>query len=112
MAADQEQVTEVLKRARAVIEDPDHWCAGAFARDALGRPVSPQLEGAVQWCARGATFRVLALTEEAINSETAMAVRERLMVAAKDVGGCYITTVNDQGHEKAMKMFDLAINDE
>ena len=51
------EAVEILKRARALIETPDKWVRGAFARDADGFPVKHLSDAACKFCARGAFLR-------------------------------------------------------
>jgi hypothetical protein len=47
----------LLKQARALIEDPKHWCTGAYAK--VGRhPVAPTHSDADRWCAIGAVCAI------------------------------------------------------
>jgi len=45
---------EALRKARALLENPEHWTTGAFARDINGDMVTPSSGYAVAWCAEGA----------------------------------------------------------
>lgn len=45
---------EKLIAARALIEDPDHWCQGARALNAAGNVCPTRSAEAVCWCAEGA----------------------------------------------------------
>lgn len=47
---------EKLIAARALIEDPDHWCQGTHALNAAGQPCPTRSEFAVCWCAQGACW--------------------------------------------------------
>ncbi len=47
-------VRDVLIRARARIEDPQHWTQGWQARDKFGSPVPTRSRRAVRWCPIGA----------------------------------------------------------
>ena len=49
---------EKLIAARALIEDPAHWCQGANALDAAGNVCPTRSPEAVCWCAHGACFAV------------------------------------------------------
>lgn len=48
----------LLKRARALIEDPKHWTQGAYARNKSGKPVDADSPAAERFCALGALDRV------------------------------------------------------
>jgi hypothetical protein len=49
----------VLRKARALIEKPEHWTQGAYARDALGEKCPDGDERAHSFCAIGAMWRVV-----------------------------------------------------
>ena len=49
---------EVLRAARALIETPERWCRGAWARSAHRRPVLEASAKACSFCALGAVNRV------------------------------------------------------
>lgn len=51
--------SEVLRAARAKIEDERCWTKGASARDADGYPLSPYAPDAVCFCAFGAVLNAL-----------------------------------------------------
>jgi len=45
---------QIIEKARALIEDEQHWCRGELARDASGNPVCPTDSRAKRRCALGA----------------------------------------------------------
>jgi hypothetical protein len=48
---------EHLRAAKALLEDPAHWCQGSFARDKDGFPAPMNdRDTAVSWCAMGALY--------------------------------------------------------
>lgn len=47
-----------LRKVRAVIEQPEHWCQGNYAVSKYGTEAPPQAEDAVKWCLLGAQLRV------------------------------------------------------
>jgi hypothetical protein len=47
-----------LERVYALIEKPEAWTQGAFARDADGNATYSRGENAVCWCLRGATYKL------------------------------------------------------
>ena len=49
---------EILKAARKLIEKPENWTKGAFARSAKGSRVRPVYKGAVCFCSIGALQKV------------------------------------------------------
>ncbi len=46
--------SEVLRAARKLIETPDKWTKGEYARDAEGKVCPRRGKEACQWCASGA----------------------------------------------------------
>ena len=48
------QIVSTLKKARKLIEKPENWCQGAFARDGRGAATDVGSRDACRWCARGA----------------------------------------------------------
>lgn len=49
---------EILVKARALIEDPERWTQGAWARDAWGNKTLDSRDNAVAFCVAGAMCRV------------------------------------------------------
>jgi hypothetical protein len=49
---------ELLREARALIDTPEKWTQGAFARDGKGDRVDELDKRACRFCASGATSRV------------------------------------------------------
>lgn len=49
---------DILKRARALIEDPARWTRREYARDISGKPVGIDAAEATCWCAMGALAHV------------------------------------------------------
>jgi len=54
MTADELQA---MKRARALITDPEHWTQDAFARDKAGTRLTAHDPSAVSWCMAGAVIK-------------------------------------------------------
>lgn len=48
---------EVLRKAREVIANPEHWTRGAYAKDVNGNEVNFAGKTACKFCAAGAIFR-------------------------------------------------------
>ena len=96
----------ILQRARALIEDEQHWCPGDLARDSTGFSVSPTDSNAAQRCALGAILA--AAYQFTGNLDRA---QEIAMVAMRPViGATSLTHVNDvEGHAAILNLFDLAI---
>lgn len=57
-------VADVLRAGLALIEDPEHWATGAFARDARGLSCGADTPQAVCWCSYGALDRAGGPTDE------------------------------------------------
>lgn len=49
---------EILKAARALIENPSHWAKGELAYDAMNRACEPDSPHATGFCTEGALARV------------------------------------------------------
>ena len=98
---------EILKAARALIEDPERWCQGVEAVNAAGDPVAAVTEGACRWCAVGALGRTapqggLGLLD---------AFRGHLRALGYS-GDCFndLVLLNDNvGHDAVLAAFDAAI---
>lgn len=87
---------EKLIAARALIEDPDHWCQGANAKDADGICCPTRSAAAVCWCAHGACI--------ACDANDA---------SLRQVPGVYghLQTYNDsRTHQDVLDLFTYAIN--
>jgi hypothetical protein len=57
---------EMLVRARALVEHPEHWTQLALARNQHGRPVEPTADDAQRWCSLGALY---AIADQALDSD-------------------------------------------
>jgi hypothetical protein len=98
--------TQILERARALIEDERHWCPGDLARDAMGFSVSPMDGSAEQRCALGAL--VAAAHEFTGDPELAHHLATTAMRPL--VGATSLTLINDvAGHAAVLELFDLAL---
>lgn len=49
---------DILREARKLIERPEAWTQGVWARNAAGAEVEESSSDAVCWCSVGAIFRV------------------------------------------------------
>ena len=114
------EVSTILRNARAMINDKDHWTQTVFARDEQGKPVDPGSDKACQWCATGAIMASAYLLMDiprhfAENKARQLAeylgiiVRERTYsVGAYNVGS--IEDYNDElDHASVLAIFDEAI---
>ncbi len=88
---------ETLKAARALIEDPERWTQGAFARDAEGHSTPPCSPDAVCWCATGALRQVC---PEGLSQEVFLALEPT---------GSPESVNDDEGYAATIAMFDRAI---
>ncbi|HSM93432.1 MAG TPA: hypothetical protein VLT47_11150 [Anaeromyxobacteraceae bacterium] len=98
-------VADILRRARARIEDPSRWTQGAFARDAKGvdMPASCASEG-VCFCAVGAIYAEIGDDMEAVE------LWNLLDRAAADLGFHSAPYLNDTAdHPAVLRLYDLAI---
>ena len=97
---------EVLQKARDLIADESRWTHGYYAKDESGHDVEPNEPSACRWCALGAVYHVLDLSEQETLSDPE-AVR-----ALDDAAGYYGSTVdvNDyEGHDAVLALYDRAI---
>jgi len=97
---------QILKRARALIEDELHWCPCDLARDAMGFSVSPTDSNAVQRCALGALMAAARefTTDANLAHELAATAMRPL------VGATSLTHINDiEGHTAILTLFEVAI---
>ena len=98
---------QILKRARALIADKNHWCRGSLARDVRGRQVDPWETTAVRRCAHGAliaaAFELVADVNQA---------RDLADAVAREIHGSswLITITNDiRGHRAVLALFDQVL---
>jgi len=101
------KTSEVLKKARAVIEKPENWTKGHYARDADGRPVSPLHSSAICFCALGAIRRAALLSGD--GSGYAAALHNASCIKH----GADVHMVNDDDnttHADVLAIFDEAIS--
>lgn len=96
----------ILRKARALLDDPQKWCQGAYARAPGGNPIGPETKGAVQWCAVGA-LRKVAGGPDADGIHEAV---HELNASIRSPGE--ILSFNDadrRKHAQVLKVFDRAI---
>ena len=100
---------EILRAAKAKIEDPAHWCRGGYAMTAYGAFVGPKDYRACQWCGAGAVRAVTDTSDFASRAAPIYLLR----AAAEKLGGSSYTPFeqfNDEAdHATVMKAFDIAI---
>lgn len=101
MKTDTRTPAEILRAAKARIEDPAHWTRGALARSARGMALrSARSRRARAWCASGA---VRAETDQETIPPLLWAVARRLFDMP-------LVIVNDHlGHAASLAVYDAAI---
>jgi len=93
------KVSELLKQAKSLIEDEEHWCCGVFARDKSGNPCTPRSQKAVAWCSTGA-----------LQNKSFSDVHARLLLR-KHMGMSIIQFNDSHTHEEVIKAWDAAIQE-
>jgi len=99
---------EALKKARELIKDKKHWCDTYFARTESGIPIPRHIQSteAYSFCAIGALLRVTGHGHQTLTGEH----RAWLRPASLRLGYHDPADLNNnEGHEKTLEMFDLAI---
>jgi hypothetical protein len=93
---------EILKAAKAKIENPANWTQGEFARDENGNKLmSGYSEGAVCFCSLGAIEAVIG---------TDFFDAEKAYMTIDEVMGGSVANYNDNHtHEEVLSAFDKAI---
>ena len=97
---------QIIERARALIQDRDHWCRNHIALDANGVSVFPTSLGAVKRCALGAL--IAAAYELTHNHDAA----DHLAYGAlrPHCGTSTLIHINDmRGHAEVLTVFDEVI---
>lgn len=96
---------DILREARALIEDPARWTQGALAHSKLGRAVNPEGKAAVRWCAMGALYKAADRVSDTFS------VERYLIAAARDIGlPRDVDDVNDStDRATVLRMYDRAI---
>lgn len=103
------EIADALRRAKALISDPNAWVQGCFAEDADGTEVEPRDPSARSWCAVGAVIKV--------GDDTVVEAAEGLLTDALAPvvpywGDRSVAKFNDASattHGAVMGLFDLAI---
>lgn len=98
---------DVLRAARAIIAEREHWTTGEMARNAEGNSCPWGSRDAVRFCALGAIRRVVRDPGDVIDACAVLHAAARALYPEK---ASFVTEVNDQlGHEAVLAMFDRAI---
>lgn len=106
------EVAEILKQARALIEDPERWHQGYYARTEDGRVVDAYDPDACAWCAEGAVLKAGgSLFENAPESILLDACAVDIAATLDlDYAVMFANHLNDQtDHATVLRMFDCAI---
>ena len=99
------KVLEKLKKTRELLDDPNQWTQGGFARNNKKKFVSSNDSTAVCWCLLGAIHRVCA--GESNTTALIYAVRKSLQDFS---GGYSLADLNDfASHEEIVDILDTAI---
>jgi len=97
-------ISQLLKEAKSLIEDPQHWNEEYFARNSKGQDCRSRDPEAVAWCAWGAINKV---TDSHNNDAAANFLYRSAFDLFKKKE---IWEVNDCiGHTAVMQMYDRAI---
>jgi hypothetical protein len=96
----------IIERARTLIEDENHWCRAALARDERGRQVDPTDMTAHQRCALGAlvaaAFELVGDIKRAHDLANSVAREIRCTSSL-------INTNDTEGHAAVLALFDKAL---
>lgn len=99
------EILATLVEARKLIEKPENWTQGAWARDCLGTPVPARSAEATCWCAEGAIGRA--------SIDFVTKTRAERILVLKGYGGGYMEmpcAFNDTlDHANTLAAFDAAI---
>jgi hypothetical protein len=101
-------LVEVLKCARALLDNEEHWAQGARARDERGRNVRPEDPSAVKWCLEGACARVS--NNYGITPPDLLALFEQIVrddYGIEDGNGSWWNDNRD--HESMLRLLDDAV---
>jgi hypothetical protein len=95
--------SQIVERARALIEDQRHWCRGELARDASGRSAGPTDSGATRRCGLGA---LIAAAYQITNDGSR--ARDLAINALRPLhGSATLVNVNDvRGHAAVLALLD------
>lgn len=106
-------ISQILISAKVVIEKPENWTRGWFARDAENNPVHSAERNAVCFCSLGAVRKVMFGPEstEPCRDKTYNLIVNLMDDVVRDTfNECNVPTFNDNTtHEEVLKMFDKAI---
>jgi len=96
------KVSELLKQAKSLIEDEEHWCCGLPAKDKAGNLCFAESPEAVSWCSVGALWKINPPSR--IENGAYALLRKHM--------GMNIDNFNDSyTHKEVMKAWDAAIQE-
>ena len=102
------EVVDLLNKARKLIETPDRWCQGDFARDEKGESVITVSPEACKWCMIGA----LEKAADTLSLDSSLAysdAREFLSVAVGESILSWWNDIEGRTHTEVLQAFDRAI---
>lgn len=102
--------SQILRKARELISDPERWTKGAFARNAQGASVSYRHDAATCFCSVGAVER--AAFKDGVDDNQPISVALRALYRGKLYAIPSIAAFNDRDdttHGDVLAMFDRAI---
>lgn len=101
---------DILRSAKKLIENPENWCKGVYAKNSCGKTVSYLSPDATSWCAMGAILKMGGSEHEYRLLCTAALGMPRCLAFTSINGSYSAASLNDAcGHEVVMTMFDQAI---
>lgn len=96
---------DILRAAKAKIEDPARWCQGQPAKDAKGYQIATGSRLATAWCAWGACCSVAGVRDAGFG----LALVNLNRVACRAGFGSAQELNDSSDHPTVMAMFDRAI---
>jgi hypothetical protein len=106
----QKQVLDDVIAARALIENPDSWTRGAYARDLQGKALATTDPIACKFCAAGALYRATEYDPMGWTSKTRLRVDQAHYEVEKDLPHQGIIGFNDDhDHHEVLAAFDKTI---
>src|SRR5262245_3019915 len=98
---------QIVKQARRLIANAQHWCRGQLAEDARGRIVSPTSANAVRRCGLGAVIAAAFKFTQNYDAAYALALNTLRPYCALST----LVHVNDErGHAAVIALFDEVIS--
>lgn len=110
--SDNKPATDALRRARALIENPQNWTTGTLARNDADVPEDLSSHWATKWCGVGAVRREAGPYWVEALSYLAKAIREDAVLASAYDVAAEVARFNDaprRSHKTILAKFDKAI---